>query len=87
MYFVIMLLLLLVSDFINSMDSSGTQQEEQLIPFNYEFTERLSFFLENKLNTFNLNLRTRVIMELISIINGFTDLNTYFLGKFLNPKG
>lgn len=80
MYFVIIYLLLFLSKFTNSMDSHGTQQDEELVPFDHEFTETVQEFLKNNIKDFHLNSETRLRIFLKENIKEYS--SSHFDSKF-----
>lgn len=82
MYVLIVFLLLHIPEFTYSMNSEERQLEVYLYPFNFEYTDSVQYFLENKTKAFMLNLENQLILNILTPICKLVNLNLNFSGKF-----
>lgn len=86
MYLVIVLLVLHTWEFTNSMDSQEiqpeTDQEEQLIPFDFEYSVTVKRYLKNKTTNFQFNKEKKLFLGMWTNIDSFLNLNFQVTGKF-----
>lgn len=76
MYVVIVFWLLHTPELIYSMDP------EEMFPFNFEYTDAVRWFLEQKTKAFMLNLESQLIIKILTPICDLVHLNLNFSGKF-----
>lgn len=80
MYVVIVLLLLHILEITYSTDTLESQSQ-QLIPFEFEYTNRVLHFLKDKTKDFMFNVEKRLILNLSSSIGELANLNWDFSRK------
>lgn len=82
MYFVIVLSLLHVSKFANSMDSPPSQHEMELVPFDMSYTIKTQRFLAFTTKDVFLNIEKSLYLRIISEVNEALNMNLEVIRKF-----